>query len=1124
VDRGHHRRPNIVVVYNAMAMKRSPIVSSSSRRPSDGPGASSLWYKDAIIYELRVRSFYDSDGDGVGDFRGVAAKLDYLQDLGVTAIWLLPFYPSPMRDDGYDIAEYTDVHPECGSLGDFDFLMEEAHRRGLRIITELVLNHTSDRHPWFKRARLAAPGSVERDFYVWSDTPERYRDARIIFKDFEPSNWTWDPLAKAYFWHRFYAHQPDLNFENPAVHAALLEVVDFWLAKGVDGLRLDAVPYLYESDSTNCENLPATHAFLKKLRAHVDERFADRMLLAEANQWPEDAAAYFGDGDECHMNFHFPIMPRMFMAIHMEDRFPLLDILAQTPQIPANCQWALFLRNHDELTLEMVTDEERDYMYRAYANDTEMRINLGIRRRLAPLVGNDRRTIELLHGLLLSLPGTPVLYYGDEIGMGDNVFLGDRNGVRTPMQWSSDRNAGFSRANPQRMILPIVIDPEYHYEAYNVEAQQNNTNSLLWWTKRLIALRKRFEAFGRGTMEVLRPANHRVLAFVRQLGEQTILVVVNLSRFVQFVELDLAAWKGMRPVELTGHTEFPAIGELPYLLTLGGHAFYWFLLEPSAAAAVAKLAAEYSPPVLEVSSVESLLGGAEQLVLEDALPGFLRTRRWFSKRAPLATATRIESVVKLGEVWLLIVQVDYTEGESERLVLPLVTVADGRAVGSLAMLATIRTAAGDAALADATEDSGGSRALLETLIQRRRTASRAGSLEATSFVPIEPPEVEAINVSAQHAAAAIRYGEKYLLKVFRQLEEGMSPELEMNRFLSKRAPGLAPEIVGAIELRRGRAEPSTLAVLQSYVPNEGTAWTHALEELRRFFERILTRHREAPLPAQVPRAPLEVARAELPAPMREAIGTYVDLAAHLGRRTAEMHHALASDIGDPAFAPEISSTLDRRSQYQSKRNIVGKTLRQLQGHLGSLPPHAVPRATALVENGARALKVFEPLLARPPSGLRIRNHGDYHLEQVLYTGKDFVIIDFSGVSTETPAERRRKHSPMRDVSGMMRSFHYAAYIALLDGTVVREEDRELATPWADAWQRWVSGAFLRAYLDATRGAAFIPAEADLALVLETHLLEKAFAELRDELGRHEHDLPPETILSPLIAITDLVGL
>jgi maltose alpha-D-glucosyltransferase/alpha-amylase len=552
---------------------------SSSIPRSTSIGDEATWYKDAIIYEVRTRSFFDSNDDGIGDLPGLTAKLDYLHELGVTALWLLPFYPSPRHDDGYDISDYADVDAEVGTLAEFEVLLAEAHRRGLRVITELVLNHTSDLHPWFQRARRAPPGSPERDFYVWSDSPDRYRDARIIFKDFEVSNWSWDREANAYFWHRFYAHQPDLNFRNPAVQEALFGVVDFWLEKGVDGLRLDAVPYLYEEEGTSCENLPETHVFLKKLRAYIDARFKNRLLLAEANQWPEDAAAYFGQGDECHMNFHFPLMPRMFMAIHQEDRLPIVDIFAQTPEVHPSCQWALFLRNHDELTLEMVTDEERDYMYRAYADQAAMRINLGIRRRLAPLVGNNRRKTELLNGLLFSLPGTPVLYYGDEIGMGDNVYLGDRNGVRTPMQWNMDRNAGFSRANPQRLILPVVIDPEYHYESRNVENQQQNPASLLWWTKGLIALRKRFAAFGRGTIEFLAPSNHRVLAFVRQHDEECVLVVANLSRFSQYVELDLASYLGRTPVELFGQTQFPAVGDKPYFIMLGPHGFYWFLLE-----------------------------------------------------------------------------------------------------------------------------------------------------------------------------------------------------------------------------------------------------------------------------------------------------------------------------------------------------------------------------------------------------------------------------------------------------------------------------------------------------------------------------------------------------------------
>ncbi|HZT78791.1 MAG TPA: maltose alpha-D-glucosyltransferase, partial [Gemmataceae bacterium] len=475
-------------------------------------GDDPLWYKDAIIYELHVRAFFDSTGDGVGDFRGLVQKLDYLQDLGVTAVWVLPFYPSPLRDDGYDIADYTGIHPMYGSLGDFQQFLREAHRRGLRVITELVINHTSDQHPWFQRARRAPRGSPERNFYVWSDTTEKYREARIIFKDFESSNWAWDPVAGQFYWHRFYSHQPDLNYDNPAVWKAVEEVFDFWMAMGIDGFRLDAIPYLYEREGTSCENLPETHAYLKALRRHVEEKFPGRMLLAEANQWPEDSVAYFGQGDECNMAFHFPVMPRLFMAIRMEDRFPILDILQQTPPIPETCQWAMFLRNHDELTLEMVTDEDRDYMYGVYAQDPQARINLGIRRRLAPLLQNNRAKIELMNGLLFSLPGTPVIYYGDEIGMGDNIYLGDRNGVRTPMQWSAERNAGFSKANPQKLYLPVIIDPEYHYEAVNVEAQQANPNSLLWWMKRLIALRKRYRAFGRGSLEFLTPDNPKVLA------------------------------------------------------------------------------------------------------------------------------------------------------------------------------------------------------------------------------------------------------------------------------------------------------------------------------------------------------------------------------------------------------------------------------------------------------------------------------------------------------------------------------------------------------------------------------------------------------------------------------------
>ncbi len=589
-------------------------------RGSDDP----TWYKDAIIYELHVRAFADSNGDGIGDFPGLTEKLDYLEDLGVNTIWLLPFYPSPLKDDGYDISGYTQIHPSYGTMADFKAFLREAHRRGLRVITELVLNHTSDQHPWFQRARRAPADSPQRNWYVWSQTPDRYREVRVIFNDFEPSNWSWDPLAKAYYWHRFYAHQPDLNYDNPEVQEAMMAIVDFWLEMGVDGFRLDAIPYLFEREGTPCENLPETHEFLRKLRRHIDEKYPNRMLIAEANQWPEDAVAYFGQGDECHMAFHFPIMTRLFLAVHMEDRYPMVDIVTQTPPIPENAQWALFLRNHDELTLEMVTDQERDYMYRVYAQERQARINLGIRRRLAPLLQNNRKKIELLNALLFSLPGTPVVYYGDEIGMGDNIFLGDRNGVRTPMQWSGDRNAGFSLANSQRLYLPVNVDPEYHYEAVNVEAQQANPHSLLWWMKRLLALSRRFKAFGRGTLELLSPDNRKVLAFLRRHQDEVILVVANLSRFSQYVELDLSELRGRTPVELFGRTSFPKIGDAPYLLTLGPHAFFWFILDGPRETGVSPRPQE-TGRAIEVAGSWTAVGDPKRRpALETALLSYLR--------------------------------------------------------------------------------------------------------------------------------------------------------------------------------------------------------------------------------------------------------------------------------------------------------------------------------------------------------------------------------------------------------------------------------------------------------------------------------------------------------------------
>jgi maltose alpha-D-glucosyltransferase/alpha-amylase len=538
-----------------------------------------LWYKDAIIYQLHVKSFCDSNGDGIGDFRGLLQRLDYIEALGVTCLWLLPFFASPLRDDGYDVEDYRQIHPDYGTIEDFQAFLHAAHSRGLRVIIELALNHTSDRHAWFQRARLAQPGSRERDYYVWSDTDRKYEQARIIFIDTEPSNWSWDAEARAFYWHRFFHHQPDLNYGNPAVLEEILGVIDFWLAMGVDGLRLDAVPYLVEREATSCENLPETHAVIRAIRRHIDKHYANRMLLAEANQWPADVREYFGTSDECHMAYHFPLMPRLFMAIHQEDRFPISDVLARTPEIPDECQWALFLRNHDELTLEMVTEEERDYMYLAYTADPEARLNLGIRRRLAPLLGNDRRRIELLTALLFSLPGTPIIYYGDEIGMGDNLRLGDRHGVRTPMQWNADRNAGFSSADPDRLYGPVISDPVYSYQAVNVQAQQEDQASLLYWMRNMVGLRKLFRVFGRGSIELLEPENPRIVAHVRRFEDDVILCVANLSHVPQPVALDLSAFAGTTPVEMLGYTAFPPVGTDNYPLTLGAYGYYWFELQ-----------------------------------------------------------------------------------------------------------------------------------------------------------------------------------------------------------------------------------------------------------------------------------------------------------------------------------------------------------------------------------------------------------------------------------------------------------------------------------------------------------------------------------------------------------------
>lgn len=1081
-----------------------------------------LWYRDAIIYELHVRAFHDSDGDGVGDFRGLIEKLDYLKDLGVTAIWLLPFCPSPLRDDGYDISDYEGIHPDYGNVRDFKAFLREAHRRGLRVITELTLNHTSDQHPWFQRARRAMPGSRWRDFYVWSSTPDRYREARIIFKDFEPSNWTWDQVASAYYWHRFYSHQPDLNYDNPDVQKAIFRVIDFWLEMGVDGLRLDAVPYLYEREGTNCENLPETYVFLKRLRAYVDGKYRNRMLLAEANQWPEDAAAYFGEGDECHMAFHFPLMPRLFMAVRMEDRFPVIDILEQTPAIPESCQWALFLRNHDELTLEMVTDEERDYMYRVYAYDSQMRINLGIRRRLSTLLGNHRNKIELMNSLLFSLPGTPVIYYGDEIGMGDNVYLGDRNGVRTPMQWSADRNAGFSRANPQRLYLPVIIDPEYCYDAINVEAQQNNSNSLLWWMKHLISHRKRFKAFGRGTLSFLYPDNHKVLSFIRRYEDECILVVANLSRFAQYVEMDLSAFAGMVPVELFGRTEFPPIGEPPYFLTLGPYTFFWFALETERAI---QEPIETRLPVIAVAGRwEAIFKGRAKSMLEDILPDYLKMRRWFGGKAKRIRSVEIKETIPIpntSHAYITMVQVEYVEGDVETYTLPLAYAAGDHPDASVVRV-QLKDKSEEGVIYDALMDEGFCEVLLNAISRRRRFKGIAGEIVALptqAFRQIwrdEPMEISILNV--EQSNTSVIYGERFILKIFRRIEAGINPDLEIGRFLTEKGFAQIPPVAGAIEYRKGRDEPTTLAILLGFVPNQGDAWHYTTDIVSRYFEHVLSLTpdvRAAP-PLEVPL--LDLVENGLPQVASEMIDTYMEAARLLGERTAELHIALASAPEEPDFAPEPFSTLYQRSLYQSMRILTRQVFQLLRRRLNDLPETLREEAKGVLDREEEVIGRFRSVKERRITAMRLRCHGDYHLGQVLYTGKDFVIIDFEGEPARPLSERRIKRSPLRDVAGMIRSFHYAAYSDLLMRVSVRPEDTALLEPWADVWHRYVSGVFLRSYLNTAGRAPFLPEEREeLEILLHAFILEKAVYELSYELNNR-----PDWVIIPIRGIESIL--
>jgi maltose alpha-D-glucosyltransferase/alpha-amylase len=1101
-----------------------------------GSAEDPLWYKDAIIYETHVRAFFDANNDGVGDFAGLLQKLDYLQDLGITCVWLLPFFSSPLRDDGYDISDYTNVHPGYGSLDDFRSFVRAAHERNIQVLIELVINHTSDQHVWFQRARKAPAGSPEREFYVWSDTDQKYRDARIIFTDTEKSNWTWDPEAKAYYWHRFFSHQPDLNFDNPLVLEEIFKVMRFWLDLGVDALRLDAIPYLVEREGTNCENLPETHEIIKRVRREIDSRYAGRCLLAEANQWPDDVKEYFGTGDECHMAFHFPLMPRIFMALRQEDRHPITEIMGQMPAIPDDCQWALFLRNHDELTLEMVTDEERDYMYLAYSSDPRMRLNLGIRRRLAPLMDNNRRRVELLNSLLFSFPGTPFIYYGDEIGMGDNLSLGDRNGVRTPMQWSVDRNAGFSRANPSRLYSSVIMDPPYAYQAINVEDQQNDPSSMLSWMRNMIALRKLFKVFGRGSIIFLHPENRKVLAYLRRNESEQVLCVANLSRFAQSVELDLAPVVGMTPREMLGYTEFPTIGRAPYPLTLGPYGFFWFELQPTTPPMeVREVEDEAGLVLLRIKhSVKGLLGGEGRKTLEtQVLPRFLASQRWFGAKARTILSVQIEDAAVLTEEPLpaafLLIEVTYAEGPHETYFAPVAVVAGNDALELRkskpeCILCRLSVDGKPAVLCDASAHEAASLALLQAIERGGEFTTQKGVIRAHPtgmFSDLRGPAdatLTPLRGSAEQSNTSIRFGDRLMLKLFRRLEWGPNPDLEISRHLTEKMhfEGI-PKLAGSMEYEQTGRPMATLGMLQGFVYHQGGGWERTLEELARYYEECAGRRLPGRKWLGEGRSLLDLAEAE-PAPqVSEAIGMYLNLAGVLGKRTAELHLALASPTGDPAFTPEPLTSDDLAGLAAELVDHASEVFKELKGNLARLPDEIIDEASLVLGQRRRLLDRLRDVGRASCQAMKIRIHGDYHLGQVLYVRNDFVILDFEGEPARSLAERRAKYLAIKDVAGMLRSFSYAAFSAALSYTARRPDDLDRLRGWANLWERWCSATFLRAYLATADHATFLPAEkGSIEPLLEAFLLDKALYELRYELNNR-----PGWVAIPLAGILAL---
>ncbi|WP_419420108.1 maltose alpha-D-glucosyltransferase [Legionella sp. D16C41] len=1066
------------------------------------------WYKDAVIYQIHVRGFYDSNDDGIGDFKGLIQKLDYIEFLGVNTIWLLPFYPSPLKDEGYDIADYMSINPIYGNLKDFKRFLKEAHARNIRVITELVINHTSSQHEWFLKSRSAKPGSYWRNFYVWSETAEEFADARIIFRDFEPSNWTWDHSANAYYWHRFYAHQPDLNYDNPNVQKEIFRIVDFWLGMGVDGLRLDAIPYLFQREGTNCENLPETHHFLKKLNKHITSKFDNRFLLAEANQWPEDAVNYFGKGDECQMAFHFPLMPRMYMAVQMEDRFPIIDIIEQTPPIPENCQWAIFLRNHDELTLEMVTDEERDYMYRMYGQDQQMRINLGIRRRLAPLMGGDRRKIELLNALLFSMPGTPVMYYGDEIGMGDNIYLGDRNGVRTPMQWSNDNNAGFSGATPQKLYLPVIIDPEYNYQATNVKLQQQNSQSLLWWMKRLIEVRSAYTAFSRGTIEFLYPENNKIIAFYRIHEEEVILVLINLSRFTQNFKLDLAKYVNHSPTEAFGRTAFPTITENPYFFVLGPYSFLW--LEINKPDAQHNRTVTHTNEHLTIKDKWSdLLASSEKKKLEKILAHYIVDCRWFrSKNHTIAKVMIADHILIKNSavpVYLLLINVEFNDKEAEQYFMFVTAETDEDKLydsdqPAKIICSLVNKTKKVSYLIDAMYTSEVWKDIFHIFSANKTLAGANGKLEVNvnslykKVIGNQTDVVEIKALAVEQSNTSILYDKTALLKIYRRCEFEENPEVEISQFLTDKKDVKSPRIACTLKYHH-KNKTMTVGIVQEYIANAGNAWEHTLDSIATVIEQMdlstpakLTTSRIYPWQKLIPSLPKEIT---------ESLGLYAHSVIILAERTAQMHLALAADPNNKHFAAENFTLFDQRSLYQSLRNSFIKTSSLFKANTVKLECELQEKISRHLADKDLLLDNVKPILHHKIGGKKIRCHGDYHLGQILYTGNDFVIIDYEGEPGRPLSERKIKRPPLRDVAGILRSFHYALYTVLENKTVFTTGHHFDA----EEWYCWICHLFINTYLEYPEIKTLMPKEAAcFSLLLKAFMFEKVLHEIEYEIN------------------------